>query len=261
MSFSLIALLASLGALGGFAAGLLGFGGGVMMFPLLLYVPSLLGFPELDAKTVAAVVVAQVFFSTLVAGAVHFRSGRIHRPLTLIAGISSAGGAFVGGIASHWVSNRVLLLLFGMVTLLVMAIMLMPAPPGSQDEIPADRITLPTIPLSFLSIITGMLAWLLGAGNFVFPPLLIYILKIPTRIAIGSSLIIALINTSAGFLGKLLTGQIPFLIALVVALGAATGAITGERAHRRLSSGVLRKIYAVLVSLIAITVWINVWRS
>ena len=261
MTFSLIALLASLGALGGFAAGLLGFGGGVVMFPLLLYVPSLLGFDDFDAKTVAAVVVAQVFFSTLVAGAVHFRSGRIHRSLTLIAGATSAGGAFLGGIASQWVSNRVLLLLFAIVTLLVMAIMLMPAPPRSQDEIPADRIALPAIPLSFFSTITGMLAGLLGAGNFIFPPLLIYILKVPTRIAIGSSLFIALINTSAGFLGKLLTGQIPFLITLVVVLGAASGAIVGERAHRRLSSRVLRKIYAVLVSLIALTVWISVWRS
>ena len=261
MSFSLIALLASLGALGGFAAGLLGFGGGVVMFPLLLYVPSLLGFAELDAKTVAAVVVAQVFFSTLVAGAAHFRSGRIHRSLTLIAGIVSAGGAFLGGIASQWVSNRVLLLLFGIITLLVTAIMLMPAPPGSQDEISADRITLPAIPLSFFSIITGMLAGLLGAGNFIFPPLLIYILKVPTRIAIGSSLIIALINTSAGFLGKLLTGQIPFLITLVVVLGAASGAIAGERAHRRISSRVLRKIYAVLVSFITLTVWITIWRN
>jgi hypothetical protein len=106
-----------------------------------------------------------------------------------------------------------------------------------------------------------MLAGLLGAGNFIFPPLLIYILKVPTRIAIGSSLFIALINTSAGFLGKLLTGQIPFLITLVVVLGAAGGAIVGERAHRQLSSRVLRKIYAVLVSLIALTVWISVWRS
>ena len=233
MSLPLIALLASLGALGGFAAGLLGFGGGVVMFPLLLYVPSLLGFAEVDAKTVAAIVVTQVFFSTLVAGSAHFRSGRIHRSLTLIAGITSACGAFLGGIASQWVSNRVLLLLFGIVTLLVTAIMLMPAPPRSQDEISTDRIALPAIPLSFLSIITGMLAGLLGAGNFIFPPLLIYILKVPTRIAIGSSLFIALINTSAGFLGKLLTGQIPFLITLVVVLGAAAGAIVGERAHRQ----------------------------
>ena len=58
MSFSLIALLASLGALGGFTSGLLGVGGGVVMFPVLLYVPSLLGFASLDAKTVAAVVIA-----------------------------------------------------------------------------------------------------------------------------------------------------------------------------------------------------------
>jgi len=261
MSLPLIALLTSLGASGGFAAGLLGFGGGVVMFPLLLYVPSLLGVAELDAKTVAAVVVTQVFFSTLVAGGAHFRSGRIHRSLTLIAGVTSAGGAFVGGIASHWVSNRILLILFGIVTLLVTAIMLMPAPPRSQDEITADRIALPAIPLAGLSIITGMLAGLLGAGNFIFPPLLIYILKVPTRIAIGSSLFIALINTSAGFLGKLLTGQIPFLIALAVVLGAAGGALVGERVHRRLSSRVLRKIYAVLVSMIALTVWINIWRS
>ena len=113
MTVALIALLASLGALGGFAAGLLGFGGGVVMFPLLLYIPQLLGFTPLDAKTVAAVVVAQVFFSTAVAGAAHFRSGRVHRPLTLVAGLTSAGGAFLGGVASPLVSNRLLLFLFG----------------------------------------------------------------------------------------------------------------------------------------------------
>ncbi len=261
MSAALIASMAALGAIGGLLAGLLGFGGGVLMFPLLYYVPPLLGLPRLEAQTVAAVVISQVFFSALVGGVAHLRGGRIHRSLTLIAGITSAGGAFVGGIASHWVSNRVLLILFGIVTVLVTAIMLMPAPPRSQDEITADRMVLPAIPLAGLSIITGMLAGLLGAGNFIFPPLLIYILKVPTRIAIGSSLFIALINTSAGFLGKLLTGQIPFLITLAVVLGAAAGALVGERAHRRVSSPVLRKIYAVLVSVIALTVWINIWRG
>ena len=107
MSFSLIALLASLGALGGFAAGLLGFGGGVVMFPLLYYVPSLFGLTPLDAKTVAAVVSSQVFFSALVAGSAHLRSGRIHRCITLIAGIASAGGALLGAVASQWVSERI----------------------------------------------------------------------------------------------------------------------------------------------------------
>ena len=74
MSPGLITTLAFLGAFGGFTSGLLGVGGGVVMFPLLLYVPSLLGFADLDAKTVAAVVVTQVFFSALIAGAAHFRN-------------------------------------------------------------------------------------------------------------------------------------------------------------------------------------------
>ncbi len=38
MSLAFAATLALLGGLGGFASGLLGFGGGVVMFPLLFYV-------------------------------------------------------------------------------------------------------------------------------------------------------------------------------------------------------------------------------
>ena len=87
--------------------------------------------------------------------------------------------------------------------------------------------------------------------------MLIYILKVPTRIAIGSSPIIAMINSSAGFLGKLLTGQIPVLLTLVVIFGAGLGAIGGEQVHRRLSSASLRRIYAILVILIALRVWLT----
>ncbi len=64
MSLAFAATLALLGGLGGFASGLLGFGGGVVMFSLLFYVPPLLEFESLDAETVAGVVVTQVFFST-----------------------------------------------------------------------------------------------------------------------------------------------------------------------------------------------------
>ena len=257
MTVALIALLASLGALGGFAAGLLGFGGGVVMFPLLLYIPPLFGFTDLDAKTVAAVVVAQVFFSAAVAGAAHFRSGRVHRQLTLIAGLTSAGGAFLGGVASPWVPNRVLLFLFGSITLLVMTMMALPAPAQSQDNRSMEQVRLPTLTLSIFSLLTGGITGLLGSGNFIFPPLLIYILKVPTRIAIGSSPIIALLNSSAGFLGKLLTDQVPLGLTVVVIFGAGLGAIGGEWVHRRLSSTTLRRIYAGLVTVVAFKVWLT----
>ena len=82
MSVTLIATLVGLGFVGGFFAGLLGFGGGVLMFPLLFYVPPLLGLVPMDVKTVAAIVASQVFFSTLTGGTAHLRSGQVQGRLT-----------------------------------------------------------------------------------------------------------------------------------------------------------------------------------
>ena len=68
---------------------------------------------------------------------------------------------------------------------------------------------------------------------------------------------IAMMNTSSGFLGKLLTGQIPLLLASTVIVGAAIGAVIGEKLHSRISSRTLRQIYGIVVALIAARVWIT----
>lgn len=257
MSLALIAVLAFLGVFGGFSAGLLGFGGGVLMFPLLYYVPPLLGMVALDVKTVAALVVTQVFFSTVVAGIAHFRSKRVQWRIAFAAGVISAVGAFSGGVASSWVSERFLLLLFAIVTLLVVLIMFLPSPTEEQEKIPVDRVTVALFPLSLCSSVAGVVVGFLGAGNFIFVPLLIYIMKMPTRIAIACSLFIAMMNTTLGFLGKLVMGQIPFALALAVVIGSTLGAVAGEKIHGRLSPPVLRHIFAVMVAGIGIRVWMT----
>ena len=61
MTLTFFATLVALGGLGGFAAGLLGVGGGALMFSLLFYVSSLLGLESLDARTVAAVAGERVY--------------------------------------------------------------------------------------------------------------------------------------------------------------------------------------------------------
>ena len=66
MSFTLIAGMTSIGVVAGFFAGLLGFGGGVVMFPLLYYIPPLLDLARIDAKTVAAVAGNFVFVLLLI---------------------------------------------------------------------------------------------------------------------------------------------------------------------------------------------------
>jgi hypothetical protein len=260
MSGALIVSLACLGAVGGFSAGLLGFGGGVIMFPLLYYVPPLLGLAPLDAKSVAAIVVTQVFFSTLVGGIAHLRQGRVHTRLAVTAGIASAFGSFIGAIASQWATETFLLILFGLSCLIVLFIMGLSGSVSMSDREPVDEIKIAFVPLALCSTLTGVIIGFLGAGNFVFVPLLIYILKVPTRIAIGSTLLIALMNTATGFFGKLLTGQIPLAPAAVVVSGAAIGAVFGERIHGKTSAARLRHIYAAMVAIIALRVWLSILR-
>lgn len=258
MSPALGALLFCLGGIGGFSAGLLGFGGGVLMFPLLLYAPPLFGFAAFEARVVAAMVVTQVFFSTFIGGLAHLRNRQVHTRLVLLSGTVSAIGSFGGGIASRWVSNQFLVLLFGLVTLGVIVLMFLPSSRVVQDDVALEDIKIATLPVTLISLATGIIVGFLGAGNFIFVPFLIYLLGVPTRVAIGSNLFIAVISTASGFAGKLLSGQIPFMMTATVVCGAGLGALLGERTHRRLSTHSLRHIYAALVGLIAVRVWLTI---
>ena len=258
MSLALFATLAVLGGIGGFAAGFLGVGGGILLFPLLFYAPALLGFESLDVKSVTALVISQVFFATLIGGTAHWRSGRVHRQLALIGAVTASAGSFVGGIASEWVSDWFLLLLFGVVTLLAVAMMFLPEPSVERELTPAGKLVVPLVPLALLSSLTGVVVGFLGAGNFIFIPLMIYVLKVPTRISIASNLVIAAASTFSGFSGKLLTGQIPFLMALAVVAGTGIGALGGEWSHGQLSPRALRYIYAAMVGIITVRIWITI---
>ena len=250
--------LALLGFVGGTAAGLLGFGGGILMFPLLYYVPPIFGLDRIEAKVAAAIVITQVFFSTLIGGLAHLRSGRVHTRITWVAGITSAAGAFVGAIASKWASERFLLVLFGVVATSVLGMLLLPEPPGDRDQVNPKEIRAPMAPLAICSFVVGIVIGLLGAGNFVFVPLMIYLLKIPTRIAIGSSLFIAMINSALGMAGKFFSGQIPAVETLVVTVAAMIGALFGEKIHRFAPVNILRSAYAVLVAVVALRIWISI---
>lgn len=257
MSLLLFVVLAGVGAVAGFGAGFIGLGGGILLFPLLLYLPPLLGLEGLAVKTVAALVISQVFFSGLIGGAAHWRSGRVHPRLTFVAAAASGAGSFIGGLASKWASEWYLLLLFGVVMLLAAAMMFLPGLTAEQELISKENLRISVIPLAVLSCATGIVVGLIGAGNFLFVPLLIYILKVPTRITIGSSLVIHVLNTFAGFLGKLLTGQIPFLMTAAVVIGACAGALAGERSHGWASPRILRYAYGGVLAVAMARIWIT----
>jgi uncharacterized membrane protein YfcA len=261
MSNGLFLTLFALAGLAGFGAGFIGLGGGLLLFPLLLYLPPYLGLEAIDAKTVAALVISQVFFAGLIGGAAHWRKGRVHKKLTLVGAIASSVGSFIGGVASKWVTEWSLLFLFGIVTIIAGAIMFLPGPSVELEQTSVERIIVPPVVLAAISIAVGIVVGLLGAGNFLFVPLFIYVLRIPTRITIGSSLAIHVLNGFSGFIGKLITGQVPFLMTVVVVLGASLGAIIGEKSHSRASPQILRFAYAGVIAIVALRVWISLLSS
>ena len=255
MSAGLLLTLLTLAGVAGFGAGFIGLGGGLLLFPLLLYLPPFFGLDPINAKTVAALVISQVLFGGLVGGLAHWRHGRVHGKIFLVGGIASSGGAFLGGIASKWVSEWFLLLLFGVVTVIAGAVMFLPAPSAERETRQVASVSIPTVHLSAIAVLVGVVVGLLGAGNFLFVPLLIYVLKIPTRMTIGSCLVIYVLNGLSGFLGKLITGQVPLVMSVAVILGAGVGAIAGEKCHSRVSPQFLRYAYAGVIAIVALRIW------
>lgn len=103
-----------------------------------------------------------------------------------------------------------------------------------------------------IPLILGFLLGMVGqAGAFILIPVMLYVLKIPTRIAIGSSLGIVFVSASAGLFGKLITDQVPLLQASALVIGALAGAQVGSYLSVRTETRTLRRALASLIALVA----------
>jgi uncharacterized membrane protein YfcA len=256
VTLALALTLIAVGFAGAFVSGLVGVGGAIVMIPLLLYIPPLLGVGSLDVKHVAGVTMTQVLASALLGVWQHGRSAVV-APVARIGGASMAVGSLIGGVASGLVSGRVLLAVFAVMATAALVLMLAPPPVSAAlDRAEPVRFSRPKA-VSYPFLI-GLGSGLVGAGGaFLLVPALIGLLRIPVRASIGTSLAITAISASAGFLGKALTGQVPFGPAVLVVAASLGGVPLGVRASQAAPESVLR---AVLLSLI-ITVMVRVWAD
>lgn len=251
-------LIGFLGLFCGLVSGLIGIGGGIIMAPLLLFVPPLLGFPPLSMHTVAGLTIVQGLAACISGAIVHNKFKFVSRELSTCMGISIFIAAIAGGAGARYVDNHILLIIFGLIALT--AAVLMTIGQGGDQKTPAvEHIKFSYLRAAVTAGGVGLIGGLVGqGGSFILIPLMISYVKIPTRIAIGSNLAIVLLSTTAAFIGKALTGQIEWLLTIPIILTVIPATAICSHLSHRVPVAKLRIILATIIALAAVRIWVSI---
>jgi uncharacterized membrane protein YfcA len=252
---ALILLIAALALLTGFLSGLLGIGGGIIMAPLLLFIPPVMGFETLPMQLVAGLTVVQGLLAAVAGAFVHFRLLTVSMRLCKIMGPVIFIAALLGGAGAKWVANEILLIVFSM--LAAIAAFLLFTRRVAEEEYPdVKQVVINPGRAILTAVAVGGLGGLVGqGGSFLLIPLMIYFVRIPTRIAIGSNLVIVIFSTVAGIIGKSATGQIDWTLAAPIILTVIPGTLLGSALGHRVQVLLLRRILAILIAVAACRMW------
>lgn len=259
MTFAFYLLLFFAGSIVGFFSGLLGIGGGIVMFPLLLYLPPSLGFQGIDVKSITGLTMIQGFFASLSAMLFYHEQRLVNKRLVLTLGLSLFLSSLAGALFSKWVPDKALLFIFGIMALTAAVMMFVPRS-YSRDDLREDEVRFHRPAAIAVGVIVGFFIGMVGQGGaFIIIPILLCLLKVPLRVALGSTLAIGLFSSSAGLAGKIATGQVPFKIAAVLLVGAVPFARLGGYVSQRTKTRYLRWILAVIISATAIKIWSDIF--
>ena len=106
-----------------------------------------------------------------------------------------------------------------------------------------------------VGLFTGILAGSLGVGGgFIRMPMLVYVLGIPTHVAIGTDLFEIIFSSGFGTITHALKGNVDILMALVMQSGAVIGAQIGATATRFFAGPRIRLAFSFLPLIGAILV-------
>jgi uncharacterized membrane protein YfcA len=238
------------GALVGFSLGLIGGGGSILATPLLMYVVGL-GDPHVALGT-GALAVSVNAYANLVG---HARKGHVWWGCAAIFAGFGTLGAVAGSSLGKAIDGQRLLFLFGLLMLLVAALMLRPRQSQSERTRPADwRMCALT---AAVAVMTGVAAGFFGiGGGFLIVPGLIFATGMPTIQAIGSSLLSVGTFGLATAVNYAVSGLVDWPVAAEFIAGGVAGGIFGMALATRLAAhkSALTRIFAALVCVVALYV-------
>lgn len=245
----------------GVISGLLGIGGGIILTPLLLYLPPVIGLAPLDMKGVAGLTMVQSLFASASGFICHKKYGFVDHAVVIYMGSAIAGSSLLGAVLSHYMEARTIQALFAGLATVAAGLLLFNINAEDKEnyaaEFPFNR------PLAIaVAALVGIMGGIVGQGGaFILVPLMLHVLHLPTRITLGSSLGIVFFSSISGFIGKLATCQINLHLAAFLVAGAVLGAQLGGYLSRMVSTVRLRKLLTLLVALTAIKMWYELWRG
>ena len=245
-----------IGFVGSFVSGMVGIGGSIIKYPMLLYIPPLLGLAAFSAHEVSGISAIQVFFATISGVWAYRKGGYLNKTLIVYMGSAILVGSFIGGYGSNLISEGSINLVYGI--LATIAAIMMFIPKKGLDDIPADQVVFNKWLATVLAFIVGIAAGIVGAaGAFILVPIMLVVLKIPTRMTIATSLAITFISSIGSTVGKIVTDQVLYGPAAVMIVASILAAPLGAKAGQKMNTKALQGILAVLILGTAIKIWMD----
>ena len=246
------AITAIAGLVASFLSGLLGIGGGLVLTPLLLYLPPVIGGAAIPVKIVTGLTIVQAISGSALGALRHRSYGNVSSRLVWLMGPPSAIASLVGAFVSRDTPDNVILIVFAILAFAGGVMLLLPVTPRDElaDEIHADpRLAIP------IALVLGFFGGMVGIGGIAFIiAALVYLLRVPPRIAIGSSLGIGLFAAVAALVGKAATAQIDPPLAAIVFVSALVASPVGAAVSVRTQPRALLALLAAIVMLAAIRI-------
>lgn len=256
MDFTLIISIFLIGFIGSYISGMLGIGGSIIKYPMLLYIPPLFGLAAFTAHEVSGISAVQVLFATIGGVWAYRKGGYLNKKLIGYMGVSILIGSFVGGYGSKLMPESGINFIYGVLALI--AALMMFIPKKGIDDIPLQQVKFNKWIAAFLALIVGIGAGIVGAaGAFLLVPIMLVVLKIPTRMTIASSLAITFISSIGATVGKITTGQVDYFPAFIMVIASVIASPLGAMAGKKINTKLLQIFLALLICATAMKIWLD----
>lgn len=248
----------------GISLGLIGGGGSILTVPLLVY---LFGIDAFLATEYSLFIVG---ISSLVGSVSYFKKGLVNFKMALIFGIPSVISIFltriyllplipeeVLRIENFTITKNIFLLL------IFAGLMILASYKMIRGKIPEELLESPTNKNHVLQAagqgsIVGVLTGLVGAGGgFMIIPALVNLLKIPMKIAIGTSLVIISFNSLIGFVSSENHVKIEWKLLISITAIAVAGIVIGSQLSKKIDGKKLKPAFGWFILIMGIYIVIK----